>query len=165
MHSNPTATRSLCCRSRRVEWLPPLHSASLYTFIFFSSLSLSLSPSFSFSFPFVPGRTRDTVLRGPSMGALSSEKDERIAFHCTQLRVAHVRAVVKVDPQGTQVALQRETRTRRSASTRRTQEVLFIPGYTTRWFHGEVGNGRLSRFYRERTNSPPDATLIIRSFV
>lgn len=65
------------------------------------------------------------------MGALSSEKDERIAFHCTQLRVAHVRAVVKVDPQGTQVALrvQRETRTRRSASTRRTQEVLFIPDY------------------------------------
>lgn len=132
MHSNPTATRSLCCRSRRVEWLPPLHSASLYTFIFFFlpfPLSLSLPPSFSFSFPFVPGRTRDTVLRGPSMGALSSEKDERIAFHCTQLRVAHVRAVVKVDPQGTQVALQRETRTRRSASTRRTQEVLFIPGY------------------------------------
>lgn len=33
MHSNPAATRSLCCRSR-VEWLLPLHSASLYTSIF-----------------------------------------------------------------------------------------------------------------------------------
>lgn len=100
MHSNPTATRSLCCRSRRVEWLPPLHSASLYTFIFFSSLSLSLSLPLS-PFPFLSYLAALEILYCEGqVWAPSPEKDERIAFHYTQLRVAHVRSDgrVKVDP-------------------------------------------------------------------
>lgn len=49
---------------------------------FFLPFPLSLSPSFSLSFPFVPGCTRDTILRGPSMGALSREgRKNRFPLH------------------------------------------------------------------------------------
>lgn len=101
MHGNPTATRSLCCRSR-VEWLLPLHSAGpsiLSSFSFFSHFSLPLSP-FSFC-----TWLHSRYIVGTKYGALS-EKDERIAFHYVQGRektnVRHVASPqVKVASHGT----------------------------------------------------------------
>ena len=106
MHSNPAATRSLCCRSR-VEWLLPLHSASLQTSIF--------SPLF----PFCTWLHSRYIARA-KYGALPGN-NERIAFHYVEER--SVRASQRQVKIASSTATDSCTRTR-CTSTWRTQEVF-----------------------------------------
>lgn len=166
MHSNPTATRSLCCRSRRVEWLPPLHSASLYTFIFFF---LPFPLSLSLFFLFLPFRTwphsRYCIARAKYGRPLLREgRKNRFPLH-TVTRGTRTGGGKGGSTRNTGCATARNAYTSFRLDPTHPGSTFYPRLSTTRWFHGEVGNGRLSRFYRERTNSPPDATLIIRSFV